>query len=94
MNERVTSQTGKKQNKNSLAKSASLISLGWELALPIFLGVLIGYQLDQFLERRYVFTLIFLFAGIGTGYYNLYKTIELDYLQTKVSHLRSKKEDN
>jgi len=50
-------------------------SAGWDLALPIFAGVLIGYLFDRLLNTRYVFTLGFLLLGVATGYYNLIRSI-------------------
>ncbi len=50
-------------------------SLGWDLALPIFGGVLIGYVLDHALNTRYVFTLGLLLFGIATGFYNVIRSI-------------------
>ena len=46
-------------------------SLGWELALPIFGGVLVGYYLDRWLGTRYIFTVGLLFAGVAAGFYNV-----------------------
>jgi F0F1-type ATP synthase assembly protein I len=51
-------------------------SLGWDLALPIFGGVLIGYVLDQTLQTKYVLTLGFLLFGIATGFYNVVRSIQ------------------
>ncbi len=51
-------------------------SLGWDLALPIFGGVLIGHLLDQLLSTRYVFTLALLILGIATGFYNVLRSIQ------------------
>jgi F0F1-type ATP synthase assembly protein I len=77
-----TSETVK--NKSKKYKNISLTSLGWELALPIFGGVFIGYQLDQILVKsRYFFTISFLVFGIVVGYYNLYKLIDLEMLRIK-----------
>lgn len=50
-------------------------SLGWDLALPIFGGVLIGYMLDRATSTRYVFTLGLLVTGIGVGFYNVIQSI-------------------
>jgi predicted F0F1-ATPase subunit len=50
-------------------------TLGWDLAIPIFGGVLIGYFLDQWLDTGHIFTLGLLSAGIFAGYYNLWRTI-------------------
>ena len=72
-------------------KGASLTSLGWELALPIFGGVFIGYRIDQYIGTNYIFTLLFLFIGIATGYYSIFKYIQLEMLKTK---LKKEQEQN
>lgn len=51
-------------------------SLGWDLALPIFAGVLIGYLLDQATSTKYVFTLGLLLLGIAVGFYNVIRSIQ------------------
>jgi predicted F0F1-ATPase subunit len=51
-------------------------SLGWDLALPIFGGVLLGHLLDRRLGTRYAFTLGLLVLGIGTGFYNVARSIQ------------------
>jgi F0F1-type ATP synthase assembly protein I len=50
-------------------------SLGWDLALPIFAGVLVGYALDRALGTTYIFTLGLLFLGIAAGFYNVIRSI-------------------
>ena len=52
------------------------LSLGWELALPIFAGVLIGHFLDRWLGTGLDFTLGLLVLGIGLGYYSLARFIQ------------------
>jgi ATP synthase protein I len=51
------------------------MSLGWDLAVPIFGGVLLGYALDRWLGTRYIFTVGLLFLGIAISYYNLARFI-------------------
>jgi F0F1-type ATP synthase assembly protein I len=51
-------------------------SLGWDLALPIFGGVLLGHLLDRRLDTGYVFTLGLLVLGIFTGFYNVVRSIQ------------------
>jgi len=51
-------------------------SLGWDLAVPIFGGVLVGYILDRSLGSTYLFTLGFMIFGIGTGFYNVLRSIQ------------------
>ncbi|MGD2145976.1 MAG: AtpZ/AtpI family protein [Anaerolineae bacterium] len=50
-------------------------SLGWDLALPIFGGVLGGYLADRALGTSYIFTLGLLLLGIGAGFYNVLRSI-------------------
>lgn len=52
------------------------MSLGWDLAVPIFGGVLLGHLLDRRLGTRYAFTLGLLVLGIGTGFYNVARSIQ------------------
>jgi ATP synthase protein I len=51
------------------------MSLGWDLAIPIFAGVILGYFLDRWLGTGTMFTLGLLVAGIGVGYYNVARFI-------------------
>lgn len=51
------------------------MSLGWNLALPIFGGVLLGHFLDDRLGTGLNFTLGLLMLGVGLGYYNLARFI-------------------
>lgn len=51
-------------------------SLGWDLALPIFGGVLIGHLLDELLATSYVLTLSGLGLGIAAGFYNVIRSIQ------------------
>ena len=66
-----------KQNSESWLRRESLqaMSLGWDLAVPIFGGVLLGYLLDRWLATGYKFTLGLLMLGIGVGYYNVARFI-------------------
>jgi F0F1-type ATP synthase assembly protein I len=51
-------------------------SLGWDLAVPIFGGVLLGHFLDRWLETGYVFTLGLLLLGVVTGFYNVFRAVQ------------------
>jgi F0F1-type ATP synthase assembly protein I len=63
-------------NWSSLWREAMVaMSLGWDLAVPIFGGVLLGYALDRWLQTRYIFTVGLLFLGIAISYYNLARFI-------------------
>ncbi|MHB0856052.1 MAG: AtpZ/AtpI family protein [Anaerolineae bacterium] len=56
-------------------ETLSAITLGWDLAVPIFGGVIIGYLIDRWLGTRPVFTIGLLVFGIATGYYNVARFI-------------------
>lgn len=84
---------GKKPKKST--SNISLTTLGWELALPIFGGVLLGYHIDNNTPGSgYTFTFLLLVIGIFVGYYNLYKYIHLELLRTKLSNRKFNKEEH
>jgi len=51
-------------------------TLGWEVALPIFGGVLAGHYLDRWLATGHIFTLGLLVVGLGASAYNLWSYIQ------------------
>jgi F0F1-type ATP synthase assembly protein I len=51
-------------------------SLGWDLAVPIFGGVLLGHVVDRWLETGYLFTLGLLLLGVATGFYNVFRAVQ------------------
>lgn len=70
-----------KENRHALWGSAwreaiAATSLGWDLALPIFGGALLGHLLDRRLDTGYVFTLGLIVLGIFTGFYNVARSIQ------------------
>jgi predicted F0F1-ATPase subunit len=83
----------KHNNKRTWIKDFNFISLGWELALPIFGGAFLGYQIDKYFGAQYTFTLILLALGVIAGYYSLYRLIELEVLRAKAAKLGKQKED-
>jgi ATP synthase protein I len=57
-------------------EALTALSLGWDLALPIFGGVLAGYWLDRWLGTGHIFTLGLLVLGVAIGYYNVARFIQ------------------
>ena len=57
-------------------EALAVTSLGWDLALPIFCGALLGHLLDRRLGTGYAFTLGLLVLGIFTGFYNVMRSIQ------------------
>lgn len=83
----------KTDKKKVLMKALSLTSLGWELAIPIFGGVVIGYRIDRFFDTGYTFSISLLLFGIMIAYFNLYRHIELEMLRTKAAKRQTQEED-
>jgi len=66
-------------------------TLGWELAVPIFGGVLLGHFLDKQLGTGYTFTVGLLFAGVGVGFYNIWRfSQDVDARQQQIKARREK----
>ena len=65
----------KKNDRDIWSNTLAATSLGWDLALPIFGGVLLGHFLDRRLDTGYVFTLGLLILGVVTGFYNVVRAI-------------------
>jgi len=73
-------------------ESLRAMSIGWDLAIPIFGGVLLGYFLDQWLGTKPTFTIGLLVFGIFLGYYNLGKFVNrMKRLDEK--YMKKKKEN-
>ncbi len=65
------------------------MSLGWDLAIPIFGGVLLGHYLDKLLHTTYEFTIGLLVMGVAISYYNLARFIQ----KTSKKHRREEKKN-
>jgi len=63
-------------NAKQWREALRLTTLGWELALPIFGGVLAGYFLDRELATQPTFTLGLLALGLSASIYNLWRIIQ------------------
>lgn len=85
--------TEEKNKKKFSVKGIGLTALGWEIALPIFGGVILGHYLDRLLNTTYQFTLSLLGLGIFIGYYNIYKRIEVELLRKKLMNEQKNKDD-
>jgi predicted F0F1-ATPase subunit len=69
---------GNKRNELGAAwrDAVALTTLGWDLAIPIFGGALLGHLLDRRLGAGYGFTLGLLALGVLTGFYNVIRSIQ------------------
>lgn len=71
----MTNGNGSNSWKYLWREALVALSLGWDLALPIFAGVLGGYFLDRWLNTGSIFTLGLMILGVGIGYYNVARFI-------------------
>ncbi len=71
-----------------------VLSIGWDLALPIVGGVLLGHFLDKWLGTGYTFTLGLLVLGVIIGYFNLSRLIHrLNQQDQKWKELKNRAEE-
>lgn len=66
-------------NKNQtvlLREALASSSIGWEIALPIGGGALLGQIIDRALGMTIVFTILFLMLGVFSGGYNLFRHVQ------------------
>ena len=66
----------KKKSDQIWRTALSTINLGWEMALPIFMGVLLGNYLDKLTDNRFNLTISLLFFGIFISFYNYSRIIK------------------
>ncbi len=73
-----TSQDLKKKQeiKKSFFSDYININVGYSLVTPILLGVIIGLTLDSSFHSKPVFTVFFIFFGMISSFYNLFKLIK------------------
>lgn len=65
--------TDNKENRRELFKSIGFLSgVGISMVAATFIGLAMGYYLDQWLDTRPWFTLVFLMIGIISGFRNVY----------------------
>jgi F0F1-type ATP synthase assembly protein I len=63
----------KQETKKSFFTDNVNINVGYSLITPILLGVIIGLALDSRFHSKPVFTVLFIFLGTISSFYNLYK---------------------
>ena len=52
------------------------INVGYSLVTPILIGVIVGLTLDNKFHSKPVFTVSFIFLGMVSSFYNLFKMIK------------------
>lgn len=52
--------------------------VGWSIAVPTLVGIAAGAWLDSHFPSRVSWTLTFLFLGVGIGFANAYRWMQLE----------------
>ncbi len=73
------------------ADALRAMSLGWELAVPICGGVLLGHVMDRFLHTGSVATVGMLVFGVMVGFYNVGRRIHEEIERDRQEYLNRKR---
>ena len=65
----------KKKNKGFLSEYVN-INVGYSIVTPILLGVIVGLAIDSRFKTKPFFTVLFIFLGMISSFYNLFKLIK------------------
>jgi ATP synthase protein I len=65
----------KKSKKREYADIARISSVGIALVVSVAIGYFIGAAIDRYFHTAPVFTIIFIFLGIGAGFLNVFRTL-------------------
>lgn len=85
--------TNRKYQTGFSGRDLRASSIGWELALPIVAGPVIGYLIDSNYQTGVTFTLIFLGLGLSVGIYNLIRFIVYEFSLIRTRDEEDKKTD-
>jgi len=66
----------KLKNKKDFFSEYININVGYSLVTPILIGVIIGLALDNKFHTKPYFTVFFIFFGMVSSLYNLFKIIK------------------
>lgn len=66
----------KQEAKKSFFSDYINVNIGYSLIIPILLGVVVGLVLDSSFHSKPVFTVLFIFLGAVSSFYNLFKLIK------------------
>ncbi|HEX7542740.1 MAG TPA: AtpZ/AtpI family protein [Patescibacteria group bacterium] len=77
-NLKKTSQSLKKKSKEKKDFFSEYINIniGYSLIIPILVGVIVGLVLDNKFHSKPIFTVLFIFLGTVSSFYNLFKLIK------------------
>lgn len=87
-------KTGKRKHPKFITgRDLKASTLGWELALPIVAGPVIGHFVDVRFQTKPVFTLLSFGFGLVTGIYFIVKFILREFLEIRIKGQEGKKKN-
>ena len=66
----------KSKNKKDFFSEYININVGYSLVTPILIGVIVGLALDNKFHTKPYFTVFFMFFGMISSFYNLFRLIK------------------
>ena len=67
-------KSGKKTNWAEMNRSFGLLfNIGYYVAASVGIGLFTGYHIDKYFKTDPVFTLLFVFLGVGAGLFEIVK---------------------
>lgn len=92
--QKMDPRSGKRKHALT-ARDLKASSIGWELALPIVVGPVIGYFIDRRSQTGVTYTLIFLGIGLIAGLSSLIRFIidEFSFIRNGKNDLGNKKNE-
>lgn len=79
---------------NAWADAMRAGALGWDLAVPICGGAVLGHFLDQQLGTGHVYTIGLLVGGISVGVYNVFHRLQAEIERDRKLALRPKTDED
>lgn len=88
-----------KKDKRNIWSSAwadalRAMSLGWDFAVPIGGGALLGHFLDQHFQTGYVVTFGLLMLGAMIGFYNVWRKLQYEITRDRYRAEQEQQEEN
>ena len=76
MKQTVPLTTPPESKNRAMFRLANLTSIGIGQVMCTLIGYGIGYSLDKWLDKKPIFSLVFLMFGIGAGFLNTFRMIK------------------
>lgn len=75
---KVKSRRFRKNDRRNLFLNPVYFNVGIYLLVPLFLGIFVGYKLDERLHSRPLFVILGIIFGTISAFYNLWKLLKTE----------------